>query len=254
MPALVVVLVVFLKLLQNFYLKFHSRDMTGPYDDIEERFLGGQYTPTHRARRLLRAKTIKEASTEELLKELKSRGALGMAGAAPSAPAAEKREHNKGYHSSSIVATAEAVDTPTTNNLTQIIAITEMASNVVKHVPATGAATSQTSRSSIGLLAAPSFMSATTATPTVTATAVQPSATRRLAATWPRYADGTRMRDAFDICIDLALGWHAGTIPDVRNGTVPECWNGWLDKKANKCRPGDDPSLPSTKKGPGGKL
>jgi hypothetical protein len=24
--------------------------------------------------------------------------------------------------------------------------------------------------------------------------------------------------------------WHSGAEPDLRNGTVPECWNGWLDK------------------------
>jgi hypothetical protein len=57
---------------------------------------------------------------------------------------------------------------------------------------------------------------------------------------WPVYSDGAPMRDAFDICIDHALSWHSGRIPDFRNVTVPECWNGWLDKTANsgkgKCR------------------
>ena len=28
----------------------------------------------------------------------------------------------------------------------------------------------------------------------------------------------------------------SGAEPDIRNGTVPECWNGWLDEPANKCR------------------
>jgi hypothetical protein len=91
--------------------------------------------------------------------------------------------------------------------------------------------------------------------------------------TWPRYPNGQPMRDAFDIIIDLCLGecfrpspscgkelpltslifagWHSGTIPDVRNGTVPECWNGYLDTKLNKCMPGDDPSLPPPKKAGG---
>lgn len=60
--------------------------------------------------------------------------------------------------------------------------------------------------------------------------------------TWPRNARGEPMRDAFDIIIDLSLGFHSGTIADVRNGTVPECWNGYLDTKLNKCMPGEDPS------------
>lgn len=64
----------------------------------------------------------------------------------------------------------------------------------------------------------------------------------KIASTWPRSADGSPMRDAFDICIDLALGWHSGLEPDVRNGTVPECWDGWVDPKKNKCMPGEDPS------------
>lgn len=66
----------------------------------------------------------------------------------------------------------------------------------------------------------------------------------QVAPNWPRYSDGSPMRDAFDICIDLALGWHSGAEPDIRNATVPECWDGWLDKAANKCRPGEDPSSP----------
>ena len=49
------------------------------------------------------------------------------------------------------------------------------------------------------------------------------------------------MRDAYEICIDWALGWHSGKLKDFRNATVPECWNGWLDMNANygkgKCVP-----------------
>lgn len=62
---------------------------------------------------------------------------------------------------------------------------------------------------------------------------------------WPIDAGGNRYRDAFDICIDHALSWHSGRVPDFRNATTPECWNGWLDKTANfgkgKCRPGAAP-------------
>jgi hypothetical protein len=36
-------------------------------------------------------------------------------------------------------------------------------------------------------------------------------------------------------------GWHSGKELDIRNGTVPECWNGWLDVKANKCKPFPEP-------------
>jgi hypothetical protein len=53
--------------------------------------------------------------------------------------------------------------------------------------------------------------------------------------TWPRDSSGRPMRDAFDICIDHALGWHSGSEPDVRKGTVPECWDGHLNKTLNKC-------------------
>lgn len=54
---------------------------------------------------------------------------------------------------------------------------------------------------------------------------------------WPKYKHNSKpMRDAYDITMDLVLGWHSGRIPDIRNGTVPECWNGSiLDKVANKC-------------------
>ena len=60
---------------------------------------------------------------------------------------------------------------------------------------------------------------------------------------WPKdEKTGLHQRDAFDIVVDYFLGWHSGTVPDVRNATVPECWDGWLDKKMNRCRPGKDPS------------
>lgn len=63
---------------------------------------------------------------------------------------------------------------------------------------------------------------------------------------WPVDSAGKWFRDAFDICIDHALGWHSGRVPDYRNATTPECWNGWLDKSANfgkgKCRPGNPPA------------
>jgi hypothetical protein len=57
---------------------------------------------------------------------------------------------------------------------------------------------------------------------------------------WPKEKaqDGALvpMRDAYGIIMDHMLGWHSGLEPDVRNGTVPECWvNGELDVKANKC-------------------
>ena len=51
------------------------------------------------------------------------------------------------------------------------------------------------------------------------------------------------MRDAFDICVDLVLGWHSGDIIHYRNATVPECWDGKLDKIKNKCV-AEDSALP----------
>lgn len=48
---------------------------------------------------------------------------------------------------------------------------------------------------------------------------------------------GKPMRDAYDIVMDYVLGWHSGAWKDIRNATVPECWDGWLDKVMNKCRP-----------------
>ncbi|KAJ1422748.1 hypothetical protein B484DRAFT_432852 [Ochromonadaceae sp. CCMP2298] len=49
---------------------------------------------------------------------------------------------------------------------------------------------------------------------------------------WPLRADGTPLRDA-------------GESADVRVGTVPECWDGYLDKMMNKCRPGKEPAPPT---------
>ena len=66
--------------------------------------------------------------------------------------------------------------------------------------------------------------------------------------TWPKYPNGMLMRDAYDIIMDHVLGWHSGVELDVRNGTVPECWNGWLDTSANKCRPGEEPKPPQVPK------
>jgi hypothetical protein len=50
-----------------------------------------------------------------------------------------------------------------------------------------------------------------------------------------------RMRDAYDIVMDYVLGWHSGELRDVRNATVPECWDGWLDVTANRCKLGTKP-------------
>jgi hypothetical protein len=49
------------------------------------------------------------------------------------------------------------------------------------------------------------------------------------------------MLDAYDITMNYVLGWHSGELERVRNATVPECWDGWLDVQANKCRPGKEP-------------
>ena len=61
--------------------------------------------------------------------------------------------------------------------------------------------------------------------------------TNKIHPNWPLYKDGTPMRDAYEIMMDHILGWHSGVEPDVRNGTVPECWNGYLDVLENKCKP-----------------
>lgn len=50
---------------------------------------------------------------------------------------------------------------------------------------------------------------------------------------WPSREDGTPMRDAYEITMDHVLGWHSGVEADFRNATVPECWNGRLDKTVN---------------------
>lgn len=61
--------------------------------------------------------------------------------------------------------------------------------------------------------------------------------------TWPKDSNGNYMLDAYDIVIESFLGWHSRTIPHIRNATVPECWDGWLDKIQNRCRPGQEPVL-----------
>ena len=50
---------------------------------------------------------------------------------------------------------------------------------------------------------------------------------------WPAREDGSPMRDAYEITMDHVLGWHSGKEADFRNATVPECWNGRLDKTVN---------------------
>ena len=55
---------------------------------------------------------------------------------------------------------------------------------------------------------------------------------------WPKDEKGLPMRDAFDISMDHALGWHSGTEPDVRVGTITECYGaGTLDTVKNRCVP-----------------
>ncbi len=55
---------------------------------------------------------------------------------------------------------------------------------------------------------------------------------------WPTDEHGAPLRDAFDISMDHALGWHSGTEPDVRIGTVTECYGaGTLDTVNNRCVP-----------------
>ena len=55
--------------------------------------------------------------------------------------------------------------------------------------------------------------------------------------TWPVDVNGLPMRDAFDITIDHDLAIHADKETHDRNATIPECWNGSLDKEKNKCIP-----------------
>lgn len=63
----------------------------------------------------------------------------------------------------------------------------------------------------------------------------------KLSPSWPLDSAGPQ-DDAFDVLIDRALAWHSGNAVQQRTGTVPECWNGWLDVAANKCKPGKPPS------------
>lgn len=62
---------------------------------------------------------------------------------------------------------------------------------------------------------------------------------------WPTDEHGKPMKDAYDIIMDYILGWHSKELIDFRNATVTECWDGWLDTKANKCMPGQDPNSKS---------
>lgn len=41
---------------------------------------------------------------------------------------------------------------------------------------------------------------------------------------WPRDDDGVALDDAYDIMLELCLGWHSGVLRHYRNATVPECW------------------------------
>lgn len=66
-------------------------------------------------------------------------------------------------------------------------------------------------------------------------------------ANWPVDSYGNPKVDAYEKIILQIFGWHSGEFPDVRNATIPECWNGYLNVTANKCIPGLDPTLPETK-------
>ena len=59
--------------------------------------------------------------------------------------------------------------------------------------------------------------------------------------TWPVHANGESMRDAYEISMDHVLGWHSGKEADVREGTVPECWGGYVNRTLNKCGQGKPP-------------
>ncbi len=63
--------------------------------------------------------------------------------------------------------------------------------------------------------------------------------------TWPKDESGNYLRDAYEITMDYILAWHSGREKDVRNATVPECWDGWLDTVMNRCRPGKGPESTS---------
>jgi len=45
------------------------------------------------------------------------------------------------------------------------------------------------------------------------------------------------LRDAYDVVMQLSLAWHSGQLVRLRNGTVPECWDGRLDRVLNRCVP-----------------
>lgn len=60
--------------------------------------------------------------------------------------------------------------------------------------------------------------------------------------TWPLCGKGTNMtdlapcRDAYDIIMELSMGFHSKTgVPDVRVGSTLACWDGKLDVTLNKC-------------------
>lgn len=61
--------------------------------------------------------------------------------------------------------------------------------------------------------------------------------------TWPKNSNGKYLRDAYDIIMDHVLHWHSSGVRGFRNATVTECWNGWLDKAANQCKPGKEPAV-----------
>jgi hypothetical protein len=67
--------------------------------------------------------------------------------------------------------------------------------------------------------------------------------------TWPIDSEGNPMRDAYDITMDHVLGWHSGLEADFRNASVPECWNGILNKDKTKCIPDPDEHLHKKKGG-----
>lgn len=49
--------------------------------------------------------------------------------------------------------------------------------------------------------------------------------------------DGVLCSDAYDIMMDLTLGWHSGRLRDERVGTIAECWFGVLSPDKKKCIP-----------------
>lgn len=74
--------------------------------------------------------------------------------------------------------------------------------------------------------------------------------------TWPLCGTGMNTqalrpcRDAYDIVMELTMGWHSGTgVPDVRVGSVPDaCWgSGVLDKRLNRCVHPPKPAPPAAR-------